>query len=101
MNKMIYLVRIYTDLSNGTGDPLRIPISEAIEVKDATEMVSKSEVLLDVHRADVRTFLGIKEGWYVLSSDIQIQLVGFGTLQVPDGSDKQEVPTQTIEAEAT
>ncbi|HBS69856.1 MAG TPA: hypothetical protein DEP38_10235 [Cyanobacteria bacterium UBA9226] len=77
---MIYLINISTKLSSGVGDPMVIPSLQEIQVADATEMVKKSEILISSHREEVRKFLEIKEGWYILSANVDIKMIGFGII---------------------
>jgi hypothetical protein len=81
-NNLIYLVSVFSEITNGQQEPTRIPSQYQIEALNFSELANKAADLYASHKQDVEVILGLtsRTGWYVSSSGIQSKLIGFGTL---------------------
>ncbi len=94
---MIYIVKLRTELTNGVGDPMAVPHQETLEVDDALALVSASQQSLVKHQEQVASLLDLMKDRYVLSSTVNIQLLGFGQIKQGESPPPElEVEVQTV-----
>lgn len=67
-NNLIYRLKMTSEISNGKGDPIRVPASDTFEAESALELVEKGQKVLTLHQGEMADFLQLKTGWYVWSS---------------------------------
>lgn len=85
LNQAIYKISIISSISNGVDSPIQIPAAKDVEVPGINELIDITIVLFSQHKDKIDGILALYgEGYYLLSSQINTQLLGFGSLAPND-----------------